>query len=294
VLIQPRAPSLLRGVSVGSLEVDKSAVMARRLIGCWLPGITGQNLAMGGFSPLARDTSAVTGSTFEGVGLSSQGANTGMTGFATSPFKDWSTGFSIFWRGNAIGAPITGNSSYGAIEYDNAVTSPYVVVGLYNEGSAGNATVNTFWNVSGNFLAGTGVSLASGMNSLGGVFVIDGNNRIFVNGLLRSTDVWNNGFSGAPLSTSTSTISIGTFTAVQSRAVNAISNIVMMWARILTAGEMAALHADPYQLVSGTENIEPWWFDAVAAGGGGGKLFIPSSLSGLGAGGPFFHDRLTS
>lgn len=238
--------------------------LARGLIGAWLPGVT-QGINLVGLSPpLAPDTAVSYGVGPEGIGLKSTAANAGMTVLAPSRFTNWNE-LSFFWRGQSLGQRISGNAAYISVDYDNAASSPYVVAGIYNQGSAGQAVAVLFWNTGGTFTTSTITSALTNnqVYSLGASFTVGGNASLYNNGL----QVVANSFgASAPNTSATSTIATGVETSLGARSPNCITEVIYAWNREITAVEQMELHADPFFLFA-PQSVAPLWINSIGGGG---------------------------
>ena len=98
-----------RQVPLGPVAIDWSNPLADGLIGCWLPGASGVDIA-GKAPTLAYGAGAIVQATPEGPGegVTTSASNTGMTAIVGAPFTNY-TALTIYWRGLIA---VTGSTQY--------------------------------------------------------------------------------------------------------------------------------------------------------------------------------------
>lgn len=263
MLLRLQQPSLANLVPSGPLTVDMNHRLAKGLIGAFVPGsVGGRNLV--GSEILIPDSGAKFGVNSEGRCHVSNAANGGLLATAGAPFKNWTNGFTLYWRGILHGARIGGNGSLISVDYDNAASDPFVVAGLYNEGSVASPQIALFWNSAGTFVAtGTPLTLTAGqIGSVAGTFGIGGSSILYNNGLPVATDTFG---ASAPTSSATAQITIGTEAGVQARSSNASTFVAYAWNRVLTQAELQQLEWNAYDLLISNEAVAPYWAQVAGA-----------------------------
>jgi hypothetical protein len=227
-------------------RIDWSHPLARGLIGCYLPGVlrghalVGPKLANGGDGPGSF------GVTAEGASLRSAtlGSAKGLVVTATSEFKDFTRGMSLFWRGTLRGNCDNYCTLIG-IQYADTDVSPYytfavsadgtgydILRDFHNEGSG--TVVGNSADVRGSY--GKTISVAlTGKIGTGVQFYV---NAAPIGGM--------SSLSGSPSSTGSSKIVINQGIDATHRSANADCNVGYFWNRDLTALEVKQLHDDPY------------------------------------------------
>jgi hypothetical protein len=250
------------------LGIDFTNALSNGLIGCWIPGAMGGVDLTGASPTLKVNPNASFSGTPDGPSLLSTNASgqDSMQATATAPYKYTaaSGGLSIYWRGLISAQIVSGaNSNICGIAYDNAGGSPYLVAAISPQLGSQYPGMSCLWNTGSItfFNIGGIVNNFNAMYSFGATFAGTGGNVVFYN---NGVSAGSNAFAGSDPSTSaTSQIIIGGDAYASSRTSNCLTNLCCFWNRALSAGEMMAMHLNPYAFVVSDEYDLPQTFIVV-------------------------------
>jgi len=232
-------------VPVGPVEIDWTHPLARGLIACYVPGsrsflsdITGigPTLNLVGASSLAPCS--------EGIGLASVAAGEMATAVVGYPYTSL-TAASLYWRGQSVGSYIGGVNPSPFVALDTTSgASPYgaFAIALFSN------YFQLYWNVAdtSNSIV-NGVSFTEGQTaSFAGTFQPGGNAISYVDG----SEINSTPFGASPPSFSGSySIDIGSPSGTTGRSLNAITEIALIYSRVLSPFEVAQLSATPFAML---------------------------------------------
>ena len=229
--------------------VDRQHPLADRLIGCWLPAVTGgSNLAGNGMPTLIPAAGAALLTSRDGPITASKGSGfkgwTAKVGTATD-FTNW-TEFTLFARAIIYAGVADQYPALFSVLHNDFDGNPYHVAGIvaqpdwqwteafFNSGGTLNqtSTVNTY-----NFITvGEPFSIAA-------TFKVGGNVILYINGVSQASI----GFgASAPQGSGTSTVTIN---GSLNRGSNSGINCAFAFKRALSPAEILALSIDPYAFI---------------------------------------------
>lgn len=233
-------------VPSGQLSIDWTNSLSNGLIACWLPGVSLLDL-VDGLVLVPESAASLAGTTADGIGFSSQAANTGAATSGTLPsiFTSW-TALTLRWRGY-ITTNLAAFADFIGITYDNTgAASPFYVAGVRT--NTASAVYTPLWNSGGTFSNfNSSVALATpSFIDIAMVFIVNGTNSFYFNGAFDSSA----SFGVSAPTSSTSVIDLNVNIAGPTTRFNGgICTIAQIWNRALTAAEVMALYLDPYSVI---------------------------------------------
>jgi hypothetical protein len=250
-----RSEQRKRIIPLRNSTIDWTHPMTQGLLGCWLPGLGVGDLCGNtpNFTYIGANTTIVY--TPDGPGMGGTGTNQMYAVTTPAIVKVFKQGMTLFWRGNILLSPTGGSANFAGITYDNANTSPYLVIGVGANSSGVNWQWN--WNQAGAFNGPSGGPLPTGMHST--LMVVNYSNAqltFYLDGIQNAQTTQTG--TTAPSVTSTSEICISGLHADTTRNTDVLSNIVAYWNRTLSAQEALSLHLDPYQFIVADEALWDW------------------------------------
>ena len=227
-----------RTIGGGVPRIDWSNPLTDGLIGCYVPGVTGgYNLTGLGanLTPGSAGNAFVT--TKEGAAWTTASASGGFS-TASAPAA-WKTGNATLYMRGYNSSTTNANYIFGV--FYGTGTNPYYVVSI----GVPNASPNVLqaqWNTGGTYTTGSNSTKSPGtFFSYGATFAVGGNVLSYLNGVQAASNSFG---ASAPNNTGTDTLSLFT-----TQPIDLLINIALAWNYPLTAAQVAALDADPYQFL---------------------------------------------
>jgi len=240
-----------RLLGLGVPIVNLAHPLAQGLLAAYVPAVApgGRiiNLAAPGNGDLTTRTGVAVGigQTPEGPGLAYTGT-TAATASGLAP-ASWqvTAGTSVFVRGQDTGARTTNKPVYFAGLSLSATPFNGWAIGAGGAGTAGGNALTVYYNNTASTYTGSIVLTSGAMFSAGATFGAGAAAKVYVNGVQDT-------LTGSP--PNVSLVYAGTVSTVlgaqnSGDAVDATLTVGYLWNRVLTAGEMRYLDANPYALL---------------------------------------------
>ena len=225
--------------------------LAQDLLGCYVPssapGGRITNLASLGSCDLTSRTgvAAGLGITPEGPGLAYTGTTAAQASGTTPASWQKTSGQSVFVRALKTGSPVTNKPVY--FVGVGCASSPFNcwALGAGGAGAAGGTALTLYYNTTSATYTGNIVPMSGAMFSAGATFGVGVAAKLYVNGLLDT-------LTGSPPNVNITYVgAVTTYMGLQGSGdtTGATLTVGYLWNRVLTAGEMRYLDANPYALL---------------------------------------------
>jgi hypothetical protein len=235
----------------GAPVLNSAHPLAQDLLGCYVPssapGGRIANLASPGSCDLTSRTgvAAGLGITPEGPGLAYTGTTAAQASGATPATWQKASGQSVFVRALNKGSQVTNKPVY--FVGVGCASSPFNcwAVGVGGAGTAGGTALTLYYNTTVSTFTGGIVPSAGAMMSAGATFGSGAAAKLYVNGVQDT-------LTGSPPNVNiTYAGAVTTYMGLQGSGdtTNATLTVGYLWNRVLTAGEMRYLDANPYALL---------------------------------------------
>jgi hypothetical protein len=231
--------------------VNRALPLAQNLLACYVPAIAPSgrisNLASPGLGDLTtRSGTAVANSpTQEGPGIFFNSTTASAANGPTPASWQKASGQSIFVRGKSLGVPTTNKPAY--LLGVACASSPFNcwVLGVGGSGAGGGNALALFYQTTSAAYTGTTARTTNAMFSGGATFGAGAPAILYYNGIQDT-------LTGSPPNVAityagavTTYLGLGTSSAI----VDTTMTVGYLWNRVLTAGEMQYLDANPYALL---------------------------------------------
>ncbi len=225
--------------------------LAQDLLGCYVPAMApgGRiiNLASPGSCDLTSRTgvAAGLGITPEGLGLVYTGTTAAQASGTTPASWQKASGQSVFVRALKTGSQVTNKPVY--FVGVGCASSPFNcwALGAGGAGTAGGTALTLYYNTTSSVYTGEIIPTAGAMFSAGATFGAGAAAKLYVNGVLDT-------LTGSPPNVNiTYAGAVTTYLGLQGSGdtTDATLTVGYLWNRVLTAGEMRYLDANPYVLL---------------------------------------------
>ncbi len=225
--------------------------LAQDLLGCYVPssapGGRITNLASPGSCDLTGRTgvAAGLGITPEGLGLAYTGSTAAQASGTTPASWQKASGQSVFVRALKTGSPVTNKPVY--FVGVGCASSPFNcwALGAGGAGTAGGTALTLYYNTTASTYTGGIIPTAGAMFSAGATFGAGAAAKLYVSGVQDT-------LTGSPPNVNITYVgAVTTYMGLQGSGdtTDATLTAGYLWNRVLTAGEMRYLDANPYALL---------------------------------------------